>query len=167
MGRMLLLILGAVLSAGAWASEKPTVSEVNKVMNYYYEGTGNPILREIKLCADIEKQGETKNECTEAISEVGVGQQAFVWMNFFGPQNKEYKGIIVQFNRKGLTMVTRTLDITGSLRYRAWKRFKPAKAGNWEAKVLVETDAGYEEMGKISFNVTAEATAEASSAMNN
>ena len=153
---MTLVILFAGSNSFAQESEKPTAEEAKKFLDYYYKGQGSgPILVEKKLCSDIHKEGENKNECTEVISTMKVKESGLIWMLFSAPSNDKYENIIIQFKRGELVRSARKVSITGSLRYRVWTRFKPDKAGDWMIKVVNEkSDGSVDTLGELSMKVT-------------
>ncbi len=78
----------------AMAQDKPTPEEARKVINYYFNGKSQGVvLIEYKICKEISKKGETKNECvTEILNKtVAKGEEVYLWMNFLVPVGEKSK----------------------------------------------------------------------------
>jgi len=144
------IIFGCCFLFGVQAWSAPSAKDVKEFLEYYYKGSGQaPVLVELKHCADISKAGENKHNCTETASKGAVGESSFVWMWFTGPKDDKFDNIIIQYNQGGLTRWSKTISITGGLRYRVWKTFRPTKAGDWTVKVLLEASNDIVELGKM------------------
>ena len=60
---------------------------------------------------------------------------------------------IVQFKNCCMTRAVRNLEISGSLRYRTWRKMVFDRSGQWTAKIVHDKDAGARDLAQISFNV--------------
>ncbi len=87
----------------AMAQDKPSPEEARKVINYYFNGKGQGVIpMEYKLCKEISKTGEAKNECVSEISNktIAKGEEAYLWMNFLVPAGEKSK-ILLKYYSKG------------------------------------------------------------------
>ena len=148
-----ILALIALFSLPLYAAEKPTSDEVRKVMDYYKEG-GEAILVESRLCVDIEKSGDDKNECTETLPDgpLQMGQNAYLWMNYLVP-GSDPATLLVQFKYKGRALNSDEIRLSNAIRYRTWKTLQTSKSGEWEVNIEQETESGYTPVGTISYIV--------------
>ncbi len=129
----------------ALAQAKPSSAEIKKVLEYYYGSTSDAVVVvDTRLCSDVATKGERKNECTATISStaIEVGQPSFLWMNFFIPAKAGEQKILVQFNQNGVTRMTRQLTLSGSIRFRTWKKFALDRPGQWSVKILHDKPEG-------------------------
>ncbi len=65
----------------AQAGPAPTPGEVQKVLDFYYgPAEAPPILIETRICRDVAKEGEHKNECTEKLGSdaIQVGESGYL-----------------------------------------------------------------------------------------
>ena len=142
----------AFLPCLALAQAKPSPAEIKKVLGYYYGSTNDAVVVvDTRLCSDVATQGENKNECTATISSsaIEVGQPSFLWMNFFVPAKAGEQKILVQFNQNGVTRMTRQLTVSGSVRFRTWKKFALDRPGKWSVKILQDKQTGVEELASF------------------
>ena len=146
---ILSLVLG-LSPALVSAAGKPSPEEVKKVLDYYYTGKGlGPVLSELKICRDIEREGDQKNECAGEISTEPVkkGESVYVWMAYMVPSGDEPQNIIAQFDNGGVTRMVKNLQVTGSLRYRTWLKVAFDKTGTWNVKVVHDKGDGTDMLG--------------------
>ena len=140
---LLSIALGLSLFTSAASSavlNQPTPTEIQRVLDYYYNGIGQaPILTELKLCDGVIKEGENKNNCRNEISPsaVTLDTDVFIWMNFLVPKNTT-ANILLQLNHKGITRITRSTEMTNSIRYRTWSNVRFSRTGDWVLKVFYE-----------------------------
>lgn len=157
MQKILLLFISLLFSISAAAAELPTSSEVRKVLDFYYNGKGlGVVLIEAKMCRDIQREGDTKNDCAGeygANEPINKGDEAYLWMSFMVPTGDEKQKIIVQFDNGGVTRAVRNLEISGSLRYRTWRKMVFDHSGQWTAKIVHDEEAGARDLGQTRFNV--------------
>lgn len=156
MNKILLTFISLVFSFSAAAAELPTSDEVKKVLDFYYDGKGlGVVLIEAKMCRDIEREGDLKNECAGQIAgqPINKGDEVYLWMSFMVPSGDEKQKIIVQFDNGGVTRMVRNLEISGSLRYRTWRKLVFDRSGQWSAKIVHDQEAGARELGQVSFTV--------------
>lgn len=159
MQRLFIVLAVILLTFGmATAQEKPTSDEARKVINYYYHGKGKgAILMDQNICEKIgQEDGADKNECVEKVnpSQIQVGQELYLWMNFLVPFD-DSADIIITFSRKGKVRRTSNLKLAGATRYRTWKKIPTDKAGQWTVYILQELDDQDLELGSMQFTVIA------------
>jgi len=159
-----LVLIGAIafLPLTAFSQEKPKSEEAKRFLDFYYHGQGKGVvLAEMKVCEGIVKEGEDKNECAGEVAPNSIekGKAYYLWMMYTVPQGDEVKDIVIQFNRKGITRVTKNVSVSGSIRYRVWRKFSLKDTGNWEIKVLDARGEIVEELGSLGLMVV-EAKAE-------
>jgi len=137
------------------AVAKPTPTEALKFLDYYYTGQGQgAVLADIKLCKEIAKEGDEKNNCAEEVSSpLTKGEKYYLWMLYVAPQGDRVEDILVQFNHSGITHSTKKVSVNGSFRYRTWKTFKLTSSGTWDIKILHPKDGNVEELGKLQVTV--------------
>lgn len=137
------LIPAAVLAA------KPTSEEAKKVLDFYFNGQGlGVVLADSKLCRDIEREGDQKNECAgELDSAITKGESVYVWMNFMVPNGEEKQNVIVQFENNNVTRMVKNIEVRGGLRFRTWRKVIFEKLGNWEIKIIHDKGDGTELLG--------------------
>lgn len=142
----LLLALPLVASA----LEQPTRDEIQRVLGYYYESQGAPVLVEAKFCTGVHRQGAMKNTCEEEIPPTALVNQeeVYLWMNFMVPAG-EKPTILVQMNHKGLTRDTHSFTVESAVRYRTWKKIRFSRAGEWVVPVYHETLDGVAQLSEI------------------
>ena len=146
----------------ALAQAKPSPAEIKKVLDYYYGSTSDVVVVvDTRLCSDVATQGENKNECTATISSsaIEVGQPSFLWMNFLVPAKAGEQKILVQFNQNGVTRMTRQFTLSGSIRFRTWKKFALDRPGKWSVKILQDKQTGVEELASFALTSREEGAA--------
>ena len=157
MQRLFVVLTVSLLTFGiASAQEKPSPDETRKVIDYYYHGKGNgAVLMDMRICGKIGlEEGVDKNECLDSInpSQVELGRELHLWMNFLVPLN-DSADIIVAFSRKGKVRRTVTIKLAGATRYRTWKRIPTNKTGQWTLSILQELEDQDLELGTMQFTV--------------
>ncbi len=146
----------------ALAQAKPSPAEIRKVLQYYYGSTNDTVVVvDTRLCSDVATKGENKNECTATLSSsaIEVGQPSFLWMNFFVPAKAGDQKILVQFNQNGVTRMTRQFTLSGSIRYRTWKKFALDRPGKWSIKILQDKQSGVKELASFALTPREEGAA--------
>ncbi len=135
-----LLFLLLVMPAFIFAQEKPTPAEAGKVIDYYYNGKGSSVvLVDCKICEDIVKEGENKNECAKEITDgqINKGEKAILWMKFLVPMGDE-ADITLRFSKNDKIRKVLDSKVKGAIRYRNWKRIPTNKAGMWKVDITQE-----------------------------
>lgn len=142
--------------AMAIAAEKPTSSETQKVVDYYYHGSGGgAVMVEAFLCKEIYKEGENKNECAQKVEgTLAEGEEAYLWMNFLIPVG-EAPNIIVSFERNDKVRSVAEIKLKEAVRYRTWTRVPTVKAGTWNMSILQEMENQDIEFGELNYEVLA------------
>lgn len=149
----------------AQATDAPSADTVRQVMSYYQDGN-TAILVEAKLCKEIGKEGDTKNECVDEITggKVNKGDKAYVWLNFFVPgENSDAKNVLVQFSSKGTVLLSKQLHMKQTIRYRTWYALPTNKDGEWDITASQEQAESYQKIGGLTYTVE-EAAADAAAA---
>lgn len=147
------LILGLALGLTpilAAAADKPSPEEVKKVLDYYYHGKGmGPVLVDVKICRDVQREGDEKNECAGDLSGQSVkkGDSVYVWMAFMAPMGEEAQTIMVQYEMNGVTRAVKNAQVAGGLRGRTWQKFTFDKVGSWKLKLVHDTGSGADVLG--------------------
>ncbi len=131
----IILVATVALFAG-----KPTGSEVLNVMDYYNSGD-EAVVVETKLCLDIIKSGENKNNCgaEAAAATIKKGEKVMLWMNLMVPKNQNL-ALSTQFLKKGRSIKTKESKVSGSLRYRTWVTIPTNKSG--KISVTIDQEKG-------------------------
>ena len=138
-----------------FAQDKPTPKEARKVIDYYYNGKGkSAILMDYRLCIEIPEKGAEKYECKREITDgkIKKGQEVFLWMNFLVPAGDKAE-ILLQFKRKDRVRKVLPVSLSGSPRYRTWKKIPTDKTGNWKVSIIQEMDDEDLELGELEFSV--------------
>lgn len=152
-----IIALSAILAAPlpALAADAPSADAVRQVMSYFHDGS-DAILVDAKLCKEIAKEGDNKNECTEEVpgNKVNQGDQVYVWLNFFVPgDNADARNVLVQFSSKGMVQQSHTLHMKQTTRYRIWYRLPTKRTGDWEVIASQEKADSYEKLGSLAYTV--------------
>ncbi len=137
------------------AQGKPSPEEARKVINYYFNGKGQGVIpMEYKLCKEISKKGDAKNECVAEISKktIAKGEEVYLWMNFLVPAGEESK-ILLQYSRKDKVRNTSNISLGGATRFRTWKKIPTTTTGNWKVTVVQELDNSDMDIGQLEFSV--------------
>mgnify|MGYP001546099845 CR=1 FL=1 len=153
------LFVAALIPWFAGAQEIPSPDEAFKVIDFYMNGKGNGmVLMESKVCKDIHREGSLKYECKNEIIEFGEmqsdgsappifhkikkGDSFYVWMSYLVPVGAE-EYYFIRYNFGGETKYTsKKSKVSGSHRYRSWKKFTPKTVGAWEVEVFHDSTAG-------------------------
>lgn len=131
---------------------KPAPEEVNRVLHYYFHGKGmGPVLMESKLCRDIKRDGEDKNECAGDITTqvIKKGESVYLWMAYMVPSGEDTQNIVVLLEKGGVTRSVESLQVSSQLRNRAWLKVSFDNVGPWKLKVVRDTGAGAESLGTL------------------
>lgn len=139
MKKIIFLICSVMVSYSAYAVDVPSSAEAKKVLDYYYKGQGQGVvLIESKLCAKIDKEGDNKNNCADSLSPTSLQtkQKLNLWMAFLVPNNDPAQNIIIQFEHNGIARMVKNVQVTGSVRYRTWRKVSFNKTGNWTVKII-------------------------------
>jgi len=163
MKKTLLALFILASCSSVFAAETPTPAEAKKVFDFYYHGQGQGVvLMETKLCAEIGKQGDTKNECTiDLNNSPAKGQIANLWMTFLVPKGDKKIAIIIQFEQGGITRMVKNVTLSGSIRFRTWRKVKFNKTGNWTVKIFQEVGDTTKVLKEITLTVQEAPPAEA------
>ncbi len=147
-----LLVLLVLAPLPALAEPAPTPVEVQKVLDFYYgPQTASPILVQSLICRDVVAEGEKKNQCSETIAPdaLRVGEAGYLWLNFMVPRGAERQQILIQFEHRGTTRMTRQIEVSSAIRYRAWKRFELDRPGQWSVKILHDRSDGVQALDTL------------------
>ena len=139
MKKIILLICTALISFSAYAVDVPSSSEAKKVLDYYYKGQGQGVvLVESILCSEIDKEGDNKNNCADKLdsAEIQTKQKLNLWMAFLVPNNDPVQNIIIQFEHNGIARMVKNVQVSGSIRYRTWRKVSFSKTGIWTVKII-------------------------------
>lgn len=166
MKKIILLISTALISFSAYAVDVPSSSEAKKVLDYYYKGQGQGVvLVESILCSEIDKEGDNKNNCADKLNavEIETKQKLNLWMAFLVPNNDPVQNIIIQFEHNGIARMVKNVQVSGSIRYRTWRKVSFSKPGNWTVKII--HDKGDDVQVLDTLNVTVSDAAPADTAV--
>ena len=144
------------LPASILAQEKPTSTETQKVIQYYYQGKSQGvILMAHKLCAQIYEEGPLKFECQEEITggKIQKDQEVFLWMNYLVPTGDK-TDIIIHFKRNNKVRSVSNFELPGALRYRIWKKIPTDKIGDWQVGIFQELEDADLNLGELQYSVT-------------
>jgi len=132
----------------------PSQSSINDVVSYYYGSEATPILAEYKLCTQIGSMGAERNQCIGEISTDSLvqGQAVYLWMNYLVPKGTQSE-LLLQYNHNGITRDASNLKVSGSLRFRTWKKIKLSRTGDWELPIYFEQSGQHTELDRITLNV--------------
>lgn len=144
-----------------YAGEMPSSAEAAKVLDFYYHGQGKGvILMETKFCSSIGKTGAEKNECTDDLNNAPTkGEQVNFWMTYLVPKDEKDIKIIIQFEQGGITRMVKNIVLSGSIRFRTWRKIKFSKTGNWAIKIIQEMGDNTKILKEMKINVQAAAPA--------
>lgn len=147
------IVLGLMLGLVpvlALAGDKPTPEEVKKVLDFYYHGKGmGAVLVEAKICRDVQRDGDEKNECAGDVSgqTIKKGDSVYLWMAFMAPNGEEAQNIIVQYEVNGVTRSVKNATVTGGLRSRTWLKTTFDKVGTWKIKIIHDNGSSADQLG--------------------
>jgi hypothetical protein len=132
----------------------PTQHSINQVVSYYYGAELLPVLADYKLCADIGRIGDQRNECINELSpdSLVAGDAVYLWMNYLVPKGTQAE-LLLHYNHQGITRDTSNLHVKGSIRYRTWKKIKLSRSGTWELPIYHEQAGQYSELDRIILEV--------------
>jgi len=152
-----MIALSAIMAAPlpAMAADAPSADAVRQVMSYFHNGS-DVILVDAKLCKEVAKEGDNKNECTEEISgnKVTQGDKVYVWLNFFVPgDDADARNVLVQFSSKGMVQQSHSLHMKQTTRYRIWYRLPTKRVGDWDVITSQEKADSYLKLGGLSYSV--------------
>lgn len=156
MKKFAIALMSTFLMASAQAVELPTTQEVKKVLDFYYNGQGmGVVLIDAKLCRDVHREGDEKNECAGDVTSEAItkGDTVNLWMSFMVPMGDEKQKILVQFDQGGVTRSVKNMTVTGSLRYRTWRKVTLDRVGVWNIKIVHDRDEGAAVLGEVSATV--------------
>ena len=136
---------------------RPSNDEVRKVMDFYNRGR-ELLLTEHKLCKEIGKAGEAKNDCVNevAATELMKGEKTYLWMAFMVPKEFKEGNLLIQFNQNGVTKSAHTREIKmngGSMRYRVFEMVPTLNPGDYEAVLMLDTNGQTTPLEKFAFTV--------------
>lgn len=125
------------------AADVPTPAEAKKVLDYIYNGKGQPpVLVEIKLCRDVPKDGENKGNCVDEVTgPLKKGESAYAWLLFMAADGDEAKKATVTFETGGAAKATKSVSVPGQQRSRTWYKNTFGAAGAWKIKVSLDGGA--------------------------
>lgn len=153
------IVLGMVLGlapALSIAGDKPTPEEARKVIDFNYHGKGKGIvLAQTKVCHDIQRDGDDKNECSGDITgqTVKKGEVVYIWLMFMAPDGQEAQNANVEFEQNGASRTVKKVQVPGQLRSRSWLKYSFDKAGAWKVKIAHDTGSSADPLGSIDINV--------------
>lgn len=133
------LMLGLMPVLAQAGDSRPSPEEAKKVLDYYYHGQGmEPVMLESKICRDVQREGEEKNECAGDLTgqPVKKGDSVYVWMAFMAPNGAEAQNVMVQFEVNGVTRSVKNVQVAGQLRSRTWLKTTFDKVGIWKIKIV-------------------------------
>ncbi|MBS2032859.1 MAG: hypothetical protein JST54_33605 [Deltaproteobacteria bacterium] len=142
MRKLIAALATATLFAPVTAfADPPTGDQVKAVWDFFEHGQGQgPVLGEGKLCTEISKGGDNKNECTAEVPAEGVkaGTIVYVWQAYMVPEKDEVKDLSVQVKQDNTIRETKDVDVIKGTywRQRTWSGVKLAKAGNWTISIM-------------------------------
>src|SRR5690606_30302029 len=108
--------------------QKPTPEQIQAFWQYYFKGKGGgPALADAKLCLELVKDGDDRNECAKEAPADGVkvGTVVSVWQAYVVPQGGRFDGVFVQSKHGEQVRETRDVSFkTDSIRTRNWTSFR-------------------------------------------
>ncbi len=122
------------------AMEKPTPEAIRSFWSYYFKGKGNgPALAEAKLCLEVARDGEHKNECLTPVPAEGIkaGTPVILWQSYLLPSGELVEDLSVQVLQGDTVRETKDIKLRGdSIRTRNWTTVRIPKAGTWTLRLL-------------------------------
>lgn len=152
---IILSVMIALIPAFAMALDKPSAEQTRRVMDYYNEGKGmGAVLVEYKLCGEMGKEEENKNECAQSLAEtdISVGQDVYLWMNFMIPVD-DTANVFITYTRNSRIRKSQTVVLKSAFRYRTWKKIATDKPGDWTVKIFQETEDKDIDLGSLTYTV--------------
>ena len=127
-------------AAPAASVEKPTPEAIRSFWAYYFKGQGSgPALADAKLCLEIGKEGDSKNECVKEVPAEGVkaGTTVYLWQAYLLPQGENVEDMSMQVKLGDTVRETKDIKLKGeSIRTRNWTGVRLAKAGTWNLVLM-------------------------------
>jgi len=126
-------------TAAAAAMKVPSSEEAKAVVEYYLKGQGQgPVLLEARLCTEVAKSGEEKNECIAEVPAEGIkaNSRVMLWQAYLVPQGDTVEDLMVQVKQGDIVRETKDVKVTGSLRNRTWPSVRLSKPGEWTVTIL-------------------------------
>jgi hypothetical protein len=107
-----------------------------------------------KLCKSIHEKGPNQYDCKLQITDgkVKKRQEVFLWMNFLVPAGDKAE-ILLQFKRKNKVRKALPIVLSGSPRYRTWKKIPTDKTGNWKVSFVQEMEDVDLNLGELEYSV--------------
>lgn len=156
-GRAVVMTMALGLApALAWAGDKPTPDEARKVIDYYYHGKGmTPVLLDTRICHDIQRDGDEKNECAGDVTgqTIKKGDSDYIWLAFMAPSAGDAQNVLVQLELNGAVRWVKNVSVAGGIRTRTWLKRTFDKTGAWKLKISVDNGSTVEQLGTMDLNV--------------
>lgn len=140
--------------------ESPSQNSINTVVSYYFGDDAAPILADYKLCSDVGSVGAERNQCLGELSADSLvrGQTVYLWMNYLVPKGTQ-TDLLLHYNHNGITRDASNLKVSGSIRFRTWKKIKLSRSGTWELPIYFEQAGEYAEIDRINLEVKSQSVA--------
>lgn len=133
---------------------KPAPDAVKSVWDFFYKGKGGGVvLGDARLCTEISKEPETKNDCSKEVPPEGVkaGTSVLVWQAYIVPQGDTIEDLMIQLKQGDTVRETKDVKIKGeSIRTRTWSSVRLPKPGSWTIVIL----RGSETLKSFTVNAT-------------
>ncbi|MBV1880802.1 MAG: hypothetical protein KUG82_04175 [Pseudomonadales bacterium] len=135
-------------------TRNPSQPSINSVVNYYYGDSAEPILADFKFCSGVGNRGDLKNQCIDELdpNNIELNSTVYLWMNYLVPKNSSAE-LLLHYNHNGITRDASTLKVSGSIRYRTWKKVRLSRTGKWEMPIYLEQNGHYSELNRIQIQV--------------
>ena len=134
------LTLFALPALAQAPAARPSPEAVKSTWDYFYRGQGQgPVLVELKLCLEVDKEGPNRFECTKEAPAGGVkaGTPVLVWQSYLVPQGDSADDLTVQVKQGATLRETRDVTLKGEgWRSRQWVGVRLTKPGAWSISVL-------------------------------
>lgn len=147
--RFFMIVSIFFISSALFAEERPTLSEVKKVLNHYYKKGDGGFIVDIKLCRDI-RDNVCINEVTNKV--LSKGEKAKIWMHYFGPDGVDGK-IHYEFANDGRVRKANEIKVKGSVRWRTNIEARSDRVGVWEVKLSQESSNNDYDLGTFTYKV--------------
>jgi len=151
-----------VFAPALMAAAKPSADEVNKILEFYDNGYQlGPVIAEAKLCNDVSREGDEKNNCSSVIdgNSLSVNQNAYVWLKMIVPKGVSREKLIVQFNYNDVTRKVREVNVNAGFRFRTWTKFALDREGSWTVRVMYDNGTDVKQMAEIPVTITSDTAA--------
>lgn len=151
--KKVLLLMGLVLLFPTLAISAPTSAETKTVLDHYWNGD-TPVLADYKVCSEIVREGDEKNNCAGEVNPemLQAGEKVYLWMNYMVPQDTE-QNISILVTRNTRPEKTKNIKITASLRYRTWTILPTNKSGEYKVKIDRELNDNFTTLEKFTYKV--------------